>query len=99
MNAISSLRPRRDLLEEAAAADVAVSRGERVGRLHGVPQAIKDTADTKGLRMAMLLSVRAGYDDRVPQSLDSPSGRRRPTGVQPAAFPDPTISAQVTSDP
>ncbi|MGX9147935.1 amidase [Mesorhizobium sp. 128a] len=49
VNAIISLRPRRDLLEEAAAADVAVSRGERVGPLHGVPQAIKDLANTKGL--------------------------------------------------
>lgn len=50
VNAIVSLRPRAELLAEAEAADAAVARGEAVGPLHGLPQAIKDLALTRGLR-------------------------------------------------
>jgi amidase len=50
VNAIISLRPRDELLAEARKADEALARGEAVGPLHGVPQAIKDLALTKGLR-------------------------------------------------
>ncbi|MFH5923592.1 amidase [Roseomonas xinghualingensis] len=49
-NAIVSLRPREELMAEARAADAAVARGEAVGPLHGLPQAIKDLALTRGLR-------------------------------------------------
>ncbi|MGL4289904.1 MAG: amidase [Phreatobacter sp.] len=48
-NAMISLRPRAELMAEAAEADAAVARGEPVGPLHGVPQAIKDLAMTRGL--------------------------------------------------
>ena len=50
VNAIVSLRPREDLLAEARDADAAVARGDAVGPLHGLPQAIKDLALTRGLR-------------------------------------------------
>lgn len=50
VNAIVSLRPRAELLAEADAADAAVARGEATGPLHGLPQAIKDLAVTRGLR-------------------------------------------------
>jgi amidase len=50
VNAIISLRPRDELLAEARKADKALARGGAVGPLHGVPQAIKDLALTKGLR-------------------------------------------------
>lgn len=50
VNAIISLRPRGELLAEASEADAAIARGEEVGPLHGVPQAIKDLALTRGLR-------------------------------------------------
>ncbi|MBW6401399.1 amidase [Roseomonas sp. HJA6] len=50
VNAIVSLRPRDDLLAEARDADAAVARGDAVGPLHGLPQAIKDLALTRGLR-------------------------------------------------
>ncbi|MDJ1159997.1 amidase [Chelatococcus sp. SYSU_G07232] len=48
-NAIVALRPRAEVLAEADAADAAIARGEAVGPLHGLPQAIKDLALTKGL--------------------------------------------------
>lgn len=50
VNAIISLRPREELLAEARQADAAVARGDTLGPLHGIPQAIKDLALTRGLR-------------------------------------------------
>lgn len=48
-NAIVSQVSREQVLNQADAADAAVARGERLGALHGLPQAIKDTAVTKGI--------------------------------------------------
>lgn len=50
VNAIVSLRDREELHDEASAADAALARGEAPGPLFGVPMAIKDLAQTKGLR-------------------------------------------------
>ncbi len=49
-NAIISLRPRDALMAEARVADEDLARGEGHGALFGVPQAIKDLANTRGLR-------------------------------------------------
>ncbi|HMK12098.1 MAG TPA: amidase family protein, partial [Acidimicrobiales bacterium] len=49
-NAIVSRRPDDDVLRDADAADIALASGTEVGPLHGLPLAIKDTADTAGLR-------------------------------------------------
>lgn len=50
LNAIVSLRDRDDLLGEAATCDEEIARGESRGWMHGMPQAIKDLSDAKGLR-------------------------------------------------
>ncbi len=50
VNAIVSLREPDALLAEAAARDAQLSRGEDLGPLHGLPQAVKDLAFTRGLR-------------------------------------------------
>ncbi|WP_293782290.1 amidase [uncultured Aeromicrobium sp.] len=49
INAIVSLDPERALVE-AAAADERLARGERVGPLHGLPFAFKDTHEVGGWR-------------------------------------------------
>ncbi|HHZ09723.1 MAG TPA: amidase [Rhizobiales bacterium] len=50
VNAIISRRPREDVLAEADAADTALGTGRAIGPLHGLPIAIKDLAQTRGLR-------------------------------------------------
>ena len=49
-NAIVSMVDRDQVMAQADAADTAVARGDAVGPLHGLPQAIKDTATTRGIR-------------------------------------------------
>ena len=49
LNAIVSLQDERDLLRQADARDAALARGESLGWMHGMPQAIKDAAETKGI--------------------------------------------------
>jgi amidase len=48
-NAIVSMRPREDILAQTDAADAAVASGDTVGPLHGLPMAVKDTADAAGI--------------------------------------------------
>ncbi|MFK7994791.1 MAG: amidase [Granulosicoccus sp.] len=45
LNAIVALRPREELLDEALKAD----QSDRAGWLHGIPIAIKDLAETRGI--------------------------------------------------
>jgi len=49
-NAIVSMVDRDQVLQQADAADAAVARGNATGPLHGLPQAIKDTAPARGIR-------------------------------------------------
>ncbi len=65
VNAIVSLRPRAELLAEAEEADRAVARGDALGPLHGLPQAIKDLAATKGLRTTLGSPL---FADQVPEA-------------------------------
>ena len=48
-NAIVNLRPARDILAEATKRDEQLSRGEYLGWMHGLPQAIKDLWWVEGL--------------------------------------------------
>jgi amidase len=50
VNAIVTLVPEDQLLAQAKAADEAVSRGDKLGPIHGLPVAVKDLVDTKGIR-------------------------------------------------
>src|SRR3954451_8021440 len=49
-NAIVSLQDGNGLLRQARERDEMLARGEDLGWLHGVPQAIKDLAATAGVR-------------------------------------------------
>lgn len=49
-NAIVALRPADALLAEASEADRALAAGRSRGWMHGLPQAVKDLAEAKGLR-------------------------------------------------
>jgi amidase len=53
VNAIISLQPREDLLRQAQERDAQLARGEHLGWMHGMPQAIKDLALTKGIRTTL----------------------------------------------
>ncbi len=49
VNAIVALRPRQELLAEAAAKDDLLDQGQRQGWMHGFPHAVKDLADVAGM--------------------------------------------------
>ena len=48
-NALVSLRDEEELLEEARRADAELEKGRYRGWMHGMPHAVKDLADAKGL--------------------------------------------------
>jgi amidase len=53
VNAIVSLQDETDLLRQADARDAQLARGESLGWMHGMPQAIKDACETKGIRSTL----------------------------------------------
>jgi amidase len=73
-NAIISLRPRDELMAEARAADATPA----VGKLHGLPMAIKDLAMTKGLRTTYGSPI---FAQNVPEEDDLFVARIRAAGA------------------
>ena len=63
VNAIVSMRERKDLIAQAQTRDEQLKRGEDMGPLHGMPQAIKDLAATKGIRTTQGSPI---YKDAIP---------------------------------
>ncbi|MDH5531372.1 MAG: amidase family protein, partial [Paracoccaceae bacterium] len=74
INAIVSLRPRSELLAEAAQAD----RSTRKGWLHGIPFAVKDLVATKGLRTTMGSPLFANH---IPENDELLAARLRAAGA------------------
>ncbi|RUV24941.1 amidase family protein, partial [Mesorhizobium sp. M5C.F.Ca.IN.020.32.2.1] len=78
VNAIVSLRERGDILREADRADSHLARGGDAGSLFGLPIAIKDLAQTKGLRTSFGSPI---FADFVPQEDDFFVERVRKAGA------------------
>lgn len=53
VTAIVSLEPHETLLRQARDRDDALARGESLGWLHGIPQAVKDLLPTRGIRTTL----------------------------------------------
>ena len=77
-NAVISLRPRDEILEDARAADEMRSGGANVGALHGLPIAIKDLAATAGLKTTWGSPL---FADHVPAEDDLHVERIRAAGA------------------
>ena len=60
-NAIVNLQDEAGLLAQADARDAQLARGESMGWMHGMPQAIKDLANVAGLPTSMGSPLMAGF--------------------------------------
>lgn len=78
VNAIVSLRDAASLLFEADAADRLLSAGQTRGWLHGIPFAVKDLSEAKGLRCTY---GSRSYSDYVPDFDDIHVERIRAAGA------------------
>jgi amidase len=63
VNAIISMRDRKALVADATQRDDQLKRGEDLGPLHGIPQAIKDLAATKDIKTTQGSPI---YKDTIP---------------------------------
>ncbi|SDN59547.1 amidase [Halomonas shengliensis] len=64
VNAIVSIRPTEELLEEARQYDLELTRGKSRGWLHGIPLAIKDLSATSGIKTTLGSPL---FKNNVPQ--------------------------------
>ena len=76
LNAIVTLAD--DAIDRARAADIALSKSETTGPLHGVPLTVKDTIDTRGLRTTSGTRIRAHH---VPERDASVVARLKAAGA------------------
>jgi amidase len=71
VNAMVTLVPEEQLMAQAAAADEALANGKWLGPLHGLPVAVKDLHETKGIRTTYGSPLHKdnvpGFDCRVVQ--------------------------------
>ena len=84
-NALVSMREEDELLREAAHADQALAKGEYRGWMHGMPHAVKDLANARGLHTCwgspIFADTVSGEDDlhiariRAQRGLRSRGGR------------------------
>lgn len=81
LNAIVTLDPEA-ALEAARAAERAVTAGTRLGPLHGLPVAVKDSEPVRGMRTTWGSLL---YKDHVPAADDPPVARIRAAGGIPFA--------------
>ncbi|MGE0501277.1 MAG: amidase [Rhizobiaceae bacterium] len=78
VNAVVSLRERAELLKEADAADAALAGGATPGPLFGLPVAVKDLAQTKGIRTTFGSPI---FKDNVPDVDELFVGRMKAAGA------------------
>ena len=78
LNALVSLRPRAEVLAEAAQADAEIAASGPRGPLHGLPIAPKDLAATKGLRTTWGSTI---YRDHIPDADGVMAARLRAAGA------------------
>src|SRR5438105_5672055 len=76
LNAIVTLA--EDAIDRARAADIALSKGETPGPLHGVPLTVKDTIDSRGLRTTSGSRIHA---HRIPERDASVVARLKAAGA------------------
>ncbi len=77
LNAIVSMRDSDALLREAAVLDAELAAGQSRGWMHGMPQAIKDMAETEGLRTTLGSRLMA---DNIPKRDGLTVSRMRAAG-------------------
>ena len=65
VNAIVTLVPEEQLMEQALAADEAIAKGNWLGQLHGLPVGVKDLHETKGIRTTHGSPL---YKDHIPNA-------------------------------
>jgi len=78
LNAIVSLEPEERLFEQADHCDALLARGEWLGWMHGMPQAPKDLAPTRGIRTTSGSPILAQF---VPAQDDTIVERVRAAGA------------------
>lgn len=61
VNAIVTLVPEAKLMAQAAAADESLAKGKWLGPLHGLPVAVKDLHETKGIRTTFGSPIHKDY--------------------------------------
>ena len=78
VNAICTLIPREQALKLADVADGIRQRGDETGPLHGLPVAVKDLSDTRGIRTTLGSPI---FSDNVPSRDSLVAQRLRQAGA------------------